>query len=423
MLLEFSVTNFKAIAEKQTFSMVASASAGKRPEHSFETGNSFAPHALRSACLFGANGSGKSSFIEAMDFFESFILTSAKDRTEGEEIDVKPFKLDKEFLKQPSEFEATFLHEGALYQYGFAVTRERVVSEWMYRRSNIPRSQMTTLFQREFNAESQKYEWQTNPAFGKRDSEFFKSKTRDNALFLSSSILFNFDTLKPAHHWIQRSLHILSTGHVGSGFTSSQVLKEHAKEKILNFIQKADIKITNLKVVEEDFKLPEELLDLPDEKLEQLKELTKSMKNYNVKTIHKDRDGDDVEFELDDESDGTQKLYAFAGPIMDVLDNGDCLIVDELNSSLHPLAMKYIIGLFNNPETNKKNAQLIFTTHDTSILNKNFMHKDQVWFIEKDEHQAAHLYPLTDFKVRDTETLEKAYLDGRFGAVPFIKRF
>jgi len=140
----------------------------------------------------------------------------------------------------------------------------------------------------------------------------------------------------------------------------------------------------------------------------------------DIQFIHKTNSGESVPFPFFDESDGTKKLFAYAGPWLDVLAKGRILFCDELDTSLHPLMVRFLIGLIQNPEINKHNAQLIFTTHDTSVLDTDLFRRDQVWFVEKDREQASRLYPLSDFKPRKGEALEKGYLNGRYGALPFI---
>lgn len=127
-----------------------------------------------------------------------------------------------------------------------------------------------------------------------------------------------------------------------------------------------------------------------------------------------------VDFSLDEESNGTQKLFALAGPLLDVLKNGRVLVVDELDTSLHPALMRHVLGLFHDPATNPLGAQLIFTTHDTSVLDRSLLRRDQVWFVEKDRAQQSRLYPLADFHPRKEESFGRGYLQGRYGAVPFV---
>jgi hypothetical protein len=422
VLLEFSVSNFKAIAEKQTLSMVAGTNASKSAQFSFETRNSFAPNALRVACIFGPNASGKSSFVEAINFFQIFVESSATDLRPNENIEINSFKLDQKLSDEPSEFEIKFILENALYQYGFSISSQRVVSEWLFTRSNVERSQMRMLFQRDYTPEVKSYTWDHSPTYKKRDIDFIKSKTRDNALFLSTSAQHNFVELDVPYRWLSDFLRVLTSSfYMGYGFTNKQIMIGK-KSNIIQFIQQADLRIVDFEVTEQDFRSTKEFEELPTEIKEKIISTNKSPKIYEAKAIHVSSNGDKIAFDFEDESDGTRKLFSYAGPILDVLEKGYTLVVDELHSSLHPYALKFIVGLFNSVESNPRNAQLIFTSHDTYVMSQGFMHKDQIWFIEKDENQAAHLYPLSDFNLRDTEAFQKAYLEGRYGAVPMIKR-
>jgi len=150
----------------------------------------------------------------------------------------------------------------------------------------------------------------------------------------------------------------------------------------------------------------------------------KEMKNeeiYDVKTIHQDSDGESIEFDLEDESDGTRKIFALAGPFLDSLERGHVVFIDELPDNLHPGLVKFLVGLFNNKGTNLGNAQLVFTTHETHILNQTILRRDQIWFCEKDSTRATQVFPLTDFRPRKMrENLEAAYLSGRYGALPYV---
>ena len=140
-----------------------------------------------------------------------------------------------------------------------------------------------------------------------------------------------------------------------------------------------------------------------------------------IRFQHRDNQDHPVFFHFSDESDGTQKLFAFSGPWLDVLEKGRILFVDELDTSLHPLLVRFLIENFHNEKTNKNNAQLVFTTHDTSILDTDLFRRDQIWFVEKDRENATKLYPLSDFSPRKGEAIEKWYLKGRYGALPVIR--
>ncbi len=425
MLVSFSVQNYRSFASRQTLSMVASTGIRRKEGVSFASGNSFAPQLLRSACLFGANGAGKSSLVMAVDFFVDFVVSSAKDRQEGEKIDTIPFKLDEAWSRQPTEFEAVFVHGDALYQYGFAVDTERVWGEWLFYRPNAPGTKTRTLFQREYDSEEGRYVWDINKSYVKGEKGLWKKSTRDNALFLSTAIQLKGDAFKKPFEWIQRFLRIIkSPDRLLPGFTASQCVEGDLKDKIVRIMQSVDIKIKDIDVDVKKIDSKVFPMDsIPESERAVFKKAMVGAKSYKVIFHHQGKTGATVLFDLSDESDGSQVVFSVAGPWLDVLENGYTLVVDELHNSLHPHALKFLVNLFHDPKINNSNAQLIFTSHETSVMAKNFMYKDQVWLMEKEDDEQSKLIPLSDYRVRSVSSYQKAYLDGRYGAVPRLKEF
>ena len=433
MLISFSVQNYRSFAERQTISMVASVGAKRKEHFSFPSGNSFAPYVLRSACLFGPNGAGKSSLVEAFHFFRYFTISSAKDTQEGEKIDVTPFLFDQKWKNQPSEFEAVFIHRGALYQYGFAVDGDRVWSEWLFSRPNDSESKYRTLFQREYDSSDKTYYWRINRNNVKGEKELWKKSTRDNALYLSTAIQLKSAAFNNIFDWIRTHLHIIkSPDRLSPGFTAKKLTEEEWKTKILDLVHAVDIKIKSVEIDEHDHDV--HLRDifptsiLPEKTRNEIMKKadggdTISVKKLEITSYHRGTGGELVGLDFREESDGSQVVFSLAGPWLDVLENGYTLIVDELHNSLHPLALKFLVNLFHDPKSNLGNAQLIFTSHVTSVMSKGFMHQDQVWLVEKDDAEFSVLIPLSDYKVRDVSAFQKAYLDGRFGAVPRLTDF
>jgi len=423
MLVSFSIQNYRSFADRQTISMSASVGARRKERISFASGNSLAPFLLRSACLFGPNSAGKSNFVDALKFFRSFVISSAKDIQEGESIDVKPFKLDRKWKEEPSEFEAVFITDGSLYQYGFAVDENRVWGEWLFSRPNEKDARTRVLFQREYDSEINAYHWYVGKVHVKGEKELWKKSTRDNALFVSTAIQLKSAAFKEVFDWIQRSLHVVtSPDRLSPSFTIHQILNNDEKESVLNFLQAVDIGVKSVEINEKEFPI-EDLYQrgmisgkLPAE----VRKSIKQGKVYETKFIRQGKNGELVGFNIGEESDGSRVLFSLASPWLDVIRNGYTLIIDELHNSLHPLALKFLVNLFHDSSYNTKNAQLVFTSHETSVITKGFMHQDQVWFIEKADAGYSLLFPLSDYKVRDVSAFQKAYLDGRFGAVPKI---
>ncbi|KAF0115999.1 MAG: RloA protein [Rhodobacteraceae bacterium] len=421
MLIQFTVENHRAIRERQTFSMVAEGASSKtREEVVVETGISVAPTVLRTACLFGANGSGKSSLIEAMEFMSRFVRDSFR-RDAGKGIPTEPFLYHSEWREKPSEFEVVFVHRDTLYQYGFAVDRERVHDEWLFAR---PKStgRERTLFTRSFNKEADTYEWSINGVYLKGERESWRAQTRPDALFLSTAVQLNADDLRDPFDWIVSGLRSfsMSPDTIHNQYTASKFTEETWKARVIEFLRQADIRLSDIQVEEEDFEQSSAFKSIPEPLQEAFRVSAPGMKTYNVSFVRKDEKSDDIPLAIREESSGTKALFALAGPLIDVLENGLTVVIDELNAGLHPLAFQHIIGFFCDPSVNRNNAQLIFTTHDTSVTHLECIGRDQIWLIEKGDDLAARLTPYSDFKTRDARSFQRAYLQGRYGAVPRI---
>lgn len=433
MLISFKIKNFKSIGEEQTFSMVA-ANKKSTEDMCFESGNSFAPKLLKVASIFGPNGGGKTTFVQAMDVFRDFVLKSARSQR-NEAIDwVKPFRLDTTLREQPSMFEAIFVHDGALYQYGFAVTQERVGGEWLFTRPNKRRAKLSTVFERYYNPEKDPkdpYEWPSlNDALIKGPKETWKQQTKPNTLFLSEAMRGNADSeslIKP-FEWIDKFLKIIeSADRLSMRYSVKQYGNdEHYKQNIQNLLDSTDTRIKSLEIEKEvktlsDF--PEGLLKyIPPKSLEDLKNGELKSITEKISTVHEDNLGNPVKLDFKEESDGIKTLFCLAGRWFDVLENGYTLVVDELHNSFHPHALRFLVNLFYDPEINKKNAQLIFTSHETSIMSGDFMHRDQIWFMQRKDNQQSELYSLAEYtNEKAMSNFQKAYLSGRYDALPKLK--
>lgn len=417
MLIEFSVTNFKSIQATQTLSLAASPVSELREQNSFAIPEQGVPRLLRSAAIYGPNASGKSNLMEAIDFMESFVRESSKEGQEGEPIEVKPFLFNVASRAEPSEFEVLFLQEGIRYQYGFAVNSVRVTHEWLIA---YPEGRPQRWFEREFDTAVGKENWYFGSKF-KGHKTVLQETTRANALFLSTAVQLNNEQLKPVYNWFQQKLRTIGVGGLEPTYTASLCKTEAGRKKILELLNAADLSIADISVEKKKFDVTDLPPSMPQALQEQIKKDLEGKEFHEVKFLHTVAGTEElVAIDTEDESVGTMRLFAFAGPWLDVLDNGHVLFVDELNNSMHPLMVRFLIGLINNPEINRKNAQLIFSTHDTSVLDNELFRRDQIWFTEKDATNATRLYPLSDFTPRKGEALEKGYLKGRYGALPYI---
>jgi hypothetical protein len=418
MLIELKVTNFRSINSTQILSTVAAPIKEENLKNNiFSSGFKDLQNLVKSVVIYGANAAGKSNIIEAIDFVQNFVRDSAKESQAGETIEnITPFLLDKETPDLPSEFELLFVADEILYEYGFALTSKQVVHEWLYA---YPQGKPQRWFERIYDEETNKYDWYLNSKKLPGRRKFWQESTRDNALFLSTAVMLNSTKLQPVLNWISRDLVIFTSGTKLSRMFTVDFCKDiDKKQKVLEFLQAADLNIVDFKSEEE--KITEH--DLPDNLPDEIKkDLLGKARKVMINFLHTVNETDDsIEFPLKHESEGTKRLFAFAGPLIDIFEKGRILFIDELDNSLHPSMVRFIIELIHNPKFNRNNAQVIFTTHDSSTLDNSLLRRDQVWFVEKDKQQSTQLYPLTDFKPRQNEALQKGYLEGRYGALPFI---
>ena len=247
-----------------------------------------------------------------------------------------------------------------------------------------------------------------------RDKRVWQRATRPNALFLATAASLNSQQLKPLFDWFRHTLRVM-----GSGLPEILVdaLAQH-KSEIIGFLQAADMAIADFQVTEREIN-PE---DLPADMPEDLKKIITDAGPMVRIVLRHTTDLGMVDLEFFDESAGTQKLFNLSVPLLQSLQEGFVIVIDELNNSLHPTLVRFILNQFHNPRFNTGNAQMVFSTHDTSILSQELFRRDQIWFCERDEQLVTHLYPLSDFRPRKgVENLERSYLTGRYGAVPFIR--
>ena len=415
MLIEFSVTNYRSFLTPQSLTLTANTATELQEENTFVSPGLNLPRLLRSTVVYGPNAAGKSNLVQAIAFMKRFVLSSAKESQEGEEIDVTQFLFKLQNSRNPSKFEVLFIQDGIRYQYGFAANSERVTGEWLFA---YPESRAQKWFERNYDPESHKDTWYFGSKFtGHR--RVWQEATRSNALFLSTAIQLNNEQLKPVFKWFDKTLVVLGKREsIAPVFSTGEC--EEAKKKILKFMNAADLSITDISLEKKDFSMEDLPAEMPQSIKEEIAKDLKGKKLTRLLFMHPSSDnGEDVALDFDEESAGTRKFFELAGPWLDVLEKGLVIFVDELDSSLHPHLVRFLLNLIHNPEMNPRNAQLVFNTHDTTVLDQTLMRRDQVWFVEKDEENSTRLYPLTDYKPRKGEALQKGYLYGRYGALPF----
>lgn len=418
MLLEFRVSNYRTFREEAVLSMVASNYDKKEREtENVAVNEKFKLRLLKSAVVYGANASGKSKLFEALSFMRWFVLSSFQSLKTGDTIPVDPHLLRTGLENQPTRFEILFLHLDSLYRYGFEVNRSRVLKEWLFLREK--RKEITLFERSEENIDAHPY------LFKISNNEFFKPLIRSNCLLLSSAAQANDSNVHKIFEWFNK-LRIISGVDLHAQ-EKMAVFKSHepsVKQKILELLVAADTGIVNYDV---DFSTPYvDLLAEPGVVTIDLESAGNPFGQITgVKTLHlrfNEKTGRTEHVELSmakDESGGTRKFFAMAYPVIEALTEGSTLVVDELDSKLHPKLTDKIVELFNSME-NSNGAQLIFNTHNTNLLESGLMRRDQVWFVEKDLYGSAKLFSLSDIQVRKNDKFEKEYLEGRYGAVPYL---
>jgi AAA15 family ATPase/GTPase len=422
MLVEFRLRNFRSYAAEKKISMVAA--TGKELAGNTITIEGFERHPLlRSAAIYGANASGKSNLVQAFDFFQNFVLQSSETHREGHEIPVLPFLLDPKLAKKSSELEITFLLDGVRHQYGFIVSPERVSEEWL---TVYPKGKPQEWFRRIVGA-SGRSEWSFSRTHMRGDKIQLADRTRENALFLTVAAQWNHPQIKTIYAWFENRIRVLPRQIDTMTDTRRQLVKDaHFCDWAAGILRAADTGISGVyastrEINKDDFRFPNDMSADPTNSV--TREFLKIFK-LDVR-IRRRLPGSDteIEWDLEHESDGTQRMLELLGPIRDVLEQGAVLIMDELDTSLHAFITRAIVRLFNNPDTNPNGAQLVFTTHDTSLLDLTIFRRDQIWLTEKDQSGATDLYSLQDYSPRKGEAIQKGYLLGRYGAVPFIGPF
>ncbi len=410
MLLRFTFSNHRSFRDEQELSLVAS-SFGDHPEVVLHSAG-LTEGVLPVAAIYGANASGKTNVIRALQFMAMAVRASQRHWQPDGPIPREPFAGAEESIRGPSRFALDFAIEGIRHQYGFIVDSVAVLEEWLH---VYPKGKKQVWFTRV----------RGNPmSFSAKmlgENRAIENLTRPNSLFLSAAAQNNHAALMPIYQWFSGSMSFI-IGDRGHWMIRTAELYEKLEQKkiISEMIAAADLGVEDLhvqriEVTEETKQLLEAVSSIfkhpaPEKLLEARPE---------VQLLHRLEDSS-VPFAAEQESEGTKAYLALLGPIIQALTTGGTICIDELDASLHPLLALQLMSLFNASSRNPKEAQLIFTTHDTNLLNSGILRRDQVWFTEKKKDASSYLYPLSDFKPRRHENLENGYLQGRYGAIPFI---
>jgi hypothetical protein len=413
MLIEFRVENHRSLRDE----VVLTLEAGRVGESSDPRPRSAAAHSeklLPVAVIYGANASGKSNVMSALGFMRQAVLLSHRRWDPNGGVPRTSFAWG-ESRDRPSMFEVSFLADATRYTYGFVVDDASVQEEWLFA---WPNNRKQIWFEREGGQFS-------IGGHLRGTNEPLKEVTRQNALFLSVAAQHGHRQLLPIYSWFRAISPVNIPGfgypmfrhdYVADVFFPSEddqamlLPREEPKDNLLarlrQLLRATDLGIVDVKRVDTEHEYR-----------------GRAVKRRRVLLQH--QEGDDQSWlDLEEESEGTKTVFRMAPAVFRTLDTGGLLLVDELESSLHPLLGLAIVQMFNSPKANPRNAQVVFTTHDTNLLGTTLgdppLRRDQVWFTEKDKEGASRLYPLTDFKPRKSENLERGYLQGRYGSIPFL---
>lgn len=417
MLINFSFGNFRSFRDTKSLRM----EAGRVDDLTESVIEKEGFRLLPVAAIYGANSSGKTNVIKAMGMFDNVVVYNTKFDPD-DSIPYDSFMLDEESGEATTVFEIQILLEGTVYRYGFEYLPTEIVSEWLYERKIGRGEKEHALFQREGQDIKISSDYFTDKVKWEGDIKNVKNRlylayANNNGGKISQKLISYFKNCNSisgleGYRYKQFSLEMIE--HNSEGY-----------KEAMELFKKLDLGFTAIKVEEKE--VPEEvkevLMAIRDVNPEELRK----KKIYETYTTHHvyDKEGQVVgqkKFLADRfESNGTDKIISFSGPLFDTLLKGKVLFVDELDAKLHPMLTRAIVRLFMDKETNPKGAQLVFTTHDTHLLDKEYLRRDQVWFTEKDATEASDFYSLLEFKERNDRNFEKNYIEGRYGAIPFIR--
>lgn len=424
MLIEFTVGNFLSFKEPVTISMVSA-----NPVKELQETNTFIESTgkfklLKTAAVYGNNASGKSNLVSSMTYMKRFVLSSFKYSLNDEinqKLEVTNFLLDEKYEKLPTLFEIVFVYNNKRFRYGFEILNGNIKSEWLF---FVNSTKEIELFTR--NLGIIKYNIRSF-----KEGKDLQEKTKDNVLFLSVCAQFNGDISDQVINWFKK-LKLVSglKDHYYQSYTIKQFTEN---EEFSNWASKIVSFLNINNIVSEEISnqiTQQDKLELQNKDIKELftilnriteKNNSKTMKLF---TLHKKKSLNDevldITFDLErQESEGTKKLLYLLGPIYDVLKHGSILVIDELDSRLHPLLTIKILELFSIHNPN--NAQMIFTSHDTNLLRNSIFRRDQIWFTEKEDDGSTDLYSLVEYKnfrARKDASFNKDYLNGKYGAIP-----
>ena len=422
MLVDFTVENYRSIKEAVTLSAVAQKSTASRrttqssKRKGIKSDAEVTPgHHLQGwdidilpvLTIFGANASGKSNVIQALDYLLMLMAYGNQGNLQLQQVfkyaKFTPFKLDNIYAKKPTRFELRVAMDEAIYTYSLVLNQSHIISERLdYTLLETKRTRR--LFERDWDKNINKFIWKNGSDFTGSHTKL-QGNIRKDELFISLISRLDIDVVIELCSWLRIRLPGISLGmektdmlFIANELNDGDPTQIEIREQIIEIIKKFDTGLAYIDIQTQ--------IEYPDE--------------YEIYAVHHTSDGNEIRWSFDEESLGTQRLLSLAYRMLFTLQGGGLTIVDELGTNIHPNIVSTIIKMFQNPQTNPNGAQLIFTSHDNTLQRNNLLRRDQIWFTQKRPDHSTELYPLTDFHVRNDLAIDKAYLDGRFGAVPFL---
>ncbi len=411
MLIQFSIENFGSIRTRQTLSLTTLGMSADKDRLRLPTGFSDTPYVVPVCALFGANAAGKTSLLDGLQTLARLVRSSAKEGTPDSSLPIRPYKLTEETKSSPSTFEIVFATENYRFEYGVSATKSAVQSEWMFARRRVKRSKTQLVFERN-HVEADRYEWKFGhllPA----SKDVWKDATRANALFISTSVQLNSDFFREPFEWFTREASFLSTTSPDTIMTDELLKGGPSKKRIIQLLNAFDLRVSDIEISDDprvtSEKFPKPFFDYVKAAMPK------------ITFIREDEQGNRIEFDFrSEESSGTHSIYQLASYVILTMALGNTLIIDELNTNLHPNAFRHLVRIFKSKRINKKNAQLIFSTHDSSILLGQLLARDEIWFVNRSPASGTEITPLTEFSARREAALQRQFLSGRYGGVPIL---
>lgn len=404
MLIQFAVENYMSLRDEMVLSMDAGAGSELRENlQEYQDG-----YLLPTAAIYGANAAGKSNIFKAMTAALRIIRESNDRQIDRPVPFIHPYAFDEEHRHVPSKFDFTFVINHVKYQYGFSADSSKIYDEYLYKYS----SKLPSLIFERTNTKDYKYT-KSNESQLKQ----YEEKTAPNKLFLATATNWNCELTKAAYLWFAKGIDVYNNESLSMSQNMLAVFAnggEPLQSFVTALLKTADVNISGYKIDSIYYDMEET----------GGAEVGYRMTSYTLRTNHIVTNDDTIcEYTLpfDAESEGTKRIFIFGPIIKDALENGRTIVVDEIDNSLHPLFLEYLIQLFNSRVTNPNKAQLIFNTHSVETLSLDLLRRDQIYFVEKNhENGVTELYSLDEFSPRKTENVRKGYLQGRYGAIPNI---